>query len=355
MTECVYESPITSFDLKSSPAPWKTVPILEEGRVALEKLNVEMGLALDDWDLNFYTEMFRDKLKRNPTTVECFDISQSNSEHSRHWFFKGDIVVDGKKHDTSLLQLVQDTLTAHPENSVIAFRDNSSSIRGFKISTLVPEDPTSSSHLVEKEADYDITFTAETHNFPTGVAPFPGAETGTGGRLRDGHATGRGSLVIAGTVGYSVGNLHIPGYPLPWEDSTWNYPKKLAPPLQIEIEASDGASDYGNKFGEPAIVGFTRSVGVLLPNGERREYLKPIMFTGGIGQMDHRHVEKGKAAEGMYVVKLGGPAYRIGLGGGAASSLVSGQNSDQLDFNAVQRGDAEMEQKLNRYEHRKAP
>jgi phosphoribosylformylglycinamidine synthase len=142
----------------------------------------------------------------------------------------------------------------------------------------VPSNPADSSPLKVQNVDYDVTFTAETHNFPTGIAPFPGAETGTGGRIRDGHATGRGSLVIAGTTGYSVGNLHIPGYDLPWESSEenkkWNYPRKYATPLHIEIEASNGASDYGNKFGEPAIVGFTRSFGLRLPNGERREYLK---------------------------------------------------------------------------------
>ena len=196
--------------------------------------------------------------------------------------------------------------------------------------------------------DYDLLFTAETHNFPSGVAPFPGAETGTGGRIRDTHATGRGSLVVAGTAAYCVGNLQIPGYPLPWEDPAFLYPTNLASPLEIEIEASNGASDYGNKFGEPVIQGYTRSFGLRLPNGERREWIKPIMFSGGIGQMDARHREKGPPEVGMLVVKLGGPAYRIGMGGGAASSMVQGENVEELDFNAVQRGDAEMEQKVNR-------
>jgi phosphoribosylformylglycinamidine synthase len=142
------------------------------------------------------------------------------------------------------------------------------------VKQLIPSDPAEPSTLKVNEVDYDVTFTAETHNFPTGIAPFPGAETGTGGRIRDGHATGRGSLVVAGTTGYSVGNLNIPGYELPWENKEWNYPRKYATPLHIEIEASNGASDYGNKFGEPAILGFTRSFGLRLPNGERREYLK---------------------------------------------------------------------------------
>ena len=145
-----------------------------------------------------------------------------------------------------------------------------------------------------------------------------------------------------------MGNLRIPGYELPWEDASYAYPNNLASPLQIEVEASNGASDYGNKFGEPVIQGFTRSFGLRLPDGERREWLKPIMFSAGIGQMDARHTEKTEAQKGMLVVKIGGPAYRIGMGGGAASSMIQGENVAELDFNAVQRGDAEMEQKMNR-------
>ncbi len=140
----------------------------------------------------------------------------------------------------------------------------------------------------------------------------------------------------------------IPGYRLPWEDPSFEYPSNLASPLQIEIEASNGASDYGNKFGEPVIQGFTRSFGLRLPDGERREWVKPIMFTGGVGQMDNSHIEKGEPEKGMHVVKIGGPAYRIGIGGGAASSMIQGENIAELDFSAVQRGDAEMEQKVNR-------
>ncbi|MCX8070258.1 MAG: phosphoribosylformylglycinamidine synthase, partial [Thermodesulfovibrionales bacterium] len=195
---------------------------------------------------------------------------------------------------------------------------------------------------------YHIIFTAETHNFPTGVAPFPGAETGTGGRIRDVHATGKGSLVVAGTAGYCVGNLFIPNYPLKWEHGSLIYPNNLATPLKIIIEASNGASDYGNKFGEPLIQGITRSFGLRLHDNTRWEWIKPIMFTGGVGQIDNLHIEKLPPQKGMLVVKIGGPAYRIGIGGGSASSMISGDNIEALDFNAVQRGDAEMEQKLNR-------
>ncbi len=348
MTECQYPEPLVSFETGIVPEPTFEIPVLEEGRVALEKINRELGLAFDDWDLDYYTSLFIDRVGRNPTNVECFDIAQSNSEHSRHWFFKGRLVVDGCEMPKHLIGLIQEPLEVNPNNSAIAFKDNSSAIRGYRIRTIVPDRVGEPSPFAATDLDYDIIFTAETHNFPSGVAPFPGAETGTGGRIRDVHATGRGSLVVAGTAAYCVGNLRIPGLDLPWESDDLHYPGNLASPLQIEIEASNGASDYGNKFGEPVVQGFTRSFGLRLPGGERREWIKPIMFSGGIGQMDGRHLQKDNPANGMWVVKIGGPAYRIGMGGGAASSMVQGENVAELDFNAVQRGDAEMEQKVNR-------
>jgi phosphoribosylformylglycinamidine synthase len=348
MTECLYPERLKSFDTGMSPEPVYSVQIIEEGRHALEKINRDMGLGLDDWDIDYYYRLFSKDIGRNPTNVECFDLSQSNSEHSRHWFFKGRLIIDGKEIDENLMSIVRTPLDRNPNNSVIAFKDNSSAIKGFEARTILPERPGGITAFMEKPVAYHAIFTAETHNFPSGVAPFPGAETGTGGRIRDVQATGRGALVIAGTAAYCVGNLHIPGYDLPWEDKDFAYPSNLASPLTIEIEASNGASDYGNKFGEPVIQGFTRSFGLRMPGGERREWIKPIMFTGGVGQIDSRHIEKREPARGMLVTKVGGPAYRIGMGGGAASSMIQGQNIAELDFNAVQRGDAEMEQKMNR-------
>jgi len=348
MTECVYEEPLRSFEHGLRPEPVEIVPLLEEGRKALEDLNVRLGLAFDSRDLDYYTDLFCRKLRRNPTTVECFDLAQSNSEHSRHWFFGGRLLIDGVEVRKSLMQMVREPLEHNPASSVIAFCDNSSSIRGARVVELRPGDPAGPAAMNEKTVDFDITLTAETHNFPSGVAPFPGAETGSGGRIRDGHATGRASLIGAGTAGYCVGNLRIPGWELPWEDESFSYPEKLASPLEIEIEASNGASDYGNKFGEPLISGFTRSFGMRLDSGARREWIKPIMFSGGMGRMEHIHASKGAAETGMLIIKIGGPAYRIGMGGGAASSMLQGENDSELDFEAVQRGDAEMEQKVNR-------
>jgi phosphoribosylformylglycinamidine synthase len=348
MTECPYPEQLTTFETRIKPEPVRIIPLMEQGRSALESINQEMGLGLDDWDLDYYTNLFVKDIKRNPTNVECFDLSQSNSEHSRHWFFRGRLIIDGKEIPGNLMKIVKAAYDANPNNSVIAFSDNSSAITGYNFTTILPETAGKPSPFLEAKRRYHIIFTAETHNFPSGVAPFPGAETGTGGRIRDVQATGTGGLVVAGTAAYCVGNLLIPGYELPWEDSAYSYPHNLASPLRIEVEASNGASDYGNKFGEPVIQGFTRSFGLRMPDGERREWIKPIMFSAGVGQMDSRHTQKTEAQKGMLVIKVGGPAYRIGMGGGAASSMIQGENVAELDFNAVQRGDAEMEQKMNR-------
>jgi phosphoribosylformylglycinamidine synthase len=230
MTETSYPAPLTTFETGLEPDPVVEIPVLEQGRSALERVNREMGLAFDEWDLDYYTDLFARRIGRNPTSVEVFDIAQSNSEHSRHWFFKGRLVIDGKEVPDHLMAVVRRPLEANPSNSVIAFKDNSSAIRGYSVRTLTPSRPGEPALLREEDLQYDILFTAETHNFPSGVAPFPGAETGTGGRIRDTHATGRGSLVVAGTAAYCVGNLRIPGHPLPWEDLSFRYPSNLAPP-----------------------------------------------------------------------------------------------------------------------------
>ncbi|OGQ96378.1 MAG: phosphoribosylformylglycinamidine synthase [Deltaproteobacteria bacterium RIFOXYD12_FULL_57_12] len=344
MTECIYPAPLKSFETGIVPEAVYDVPLMENGPAALAEIP---GISMDDWDRNFYYDYFVKKHGRNPTIVEIMDLNNANSEHSRHGFFRGRQVIDGQLMDETLMDIVKSTLQANANGSVIAFKDNSSAIAGRRIETLLPERPGEPSPLRQQAVEYHILFTAETHNFPTGVAPFPGAETGTGGRIRDVQATGRGGLVVAGTAAYCVANLHVPGYELPWEEK-YECPANLASALAIEIEASNGASDYGNKFGEPLIQGFTRAFDLRLANGERWGYLKPIMFTGGIGQIDARHIAKAEAEKGMLIIQLGGPAYRVGFGGGAASSMLQGDNVADLDFNAVQRGDAEMEQKMNR-------
>jgi phosphoribosylformylglycinamidine synthase len=345
MIECVYPQLLQSFEAGIVPEPVFTIPMMEKGPNALLEIP---GLAMDDWDRNFYYDYFVKTEGRNPTIVEIGDLNNANSEHSRHGYFKGKLVIDGITMPETLLEIVKSTLKANPSNSISAFRDNSSAIKGYDCWTIIPAGPGKPAAFVKRKIKYHAIITAETHNFPTGVAPFPGAKTGTGGRIRDIQAMGQGGLVIGGTAGYCVGNLLIPGYDLPWEDKSLSYPSTLASPLDIEIRASDGASDYGNKFGEPVISGFTRSFDLRLKNKERWAFIKPIMFTGGIGQIDARHLEKGEAKKGMLIVQIGGPAYGIGVGGGSASSKLQGENEAELDFNAVQRGDAEMEQKMNR-------
>jgi phosphoribosylformylglycinamidine synthase len=349
MTESVYETKIITFDLKNKPEKFYEIKLIEDGKCALEEINTRMGLGMDKWDINFYYEMFVRDFKRNPTNIECFQLGQINSEHSRHWFFKGRIFLDDVEMKETLFEIVKSTLLANPEKSLISFKDNSSSINGYSIPTIIPKLAGGPTSFEKKYKIYNPLFTAETHNFPSGIAPVPGGETGTGGRIRDVHATGTGSLVIAGTAGFCVGNLNIPDYPIPGEDSScYIYPRNVATPIKILINVSFGAYDYGNKFGEPCIQGFTRTFGITLPNYERREWIKPIMFTGGVGQIDLNHIKKKKPTLGMKIVQIGGPAYRIGVGGGSASSMVQGENKDDLDFNAVQRGDAEMKQKVNR-------
>ncbi|MCX8022069.1 MAG: phosphoribosylformylglycinamidine synthase [Syntrophorhabdaceae bacterium] len=345
MTECLYEKPLETFETGIIPEPVYEIPLIEKGPDAFLEIP---GLAMDEWDRKLYYEYFVKEEGRNPTIVEIRDLDNANSEHSRHGYFKGKQIINGIPMPETLMEIVKSTLLANPSNSIIAFKDNSSGIKGYEIWTIIPERPGMASPFKKEKLYYHIIFTAETHNFPTGIAPFPGAETGTGGRIRDIQATGRGGLVIAGTAGYCTGNLLIPGYDLPWEDRYLPYPSNLASSLEVEIKASDGASDYGNKFGEPVILGFTRSFDLRLPPGERWGWIKKVMFTGGIGQIDDRHIEKEEAKKGMLIVQVGGPAYGIGVGGGSASSKLQGENEEELDFNAVQRGDAEMEQKLNR-------
>lgn len=345
MTECPYPKPLTTFATDLEPEKMKNIPLLEQGIESLRKANKDLGLGMDEQDFQYYMFLFGKLLKRNPTDVELFQLAQANSEHSRHHFFKGQLVIDDEKMPYTLFDIIKAPYLANPGNSIIAFHDNSSAVKGFEVWTILPQFPGLASAFVKKHLYYHIIFTAETHNFPSGVAPFPGAETGTGGRIRDIQAVGRGGLMVAGTAAYCVGELRIPGYDLSWEHIGWKTPPELATPLQILIRASNGASDYGNKIGEPVIIGFARSNELLDGKGRRRSWFKPIMFTGGIGVMAAQHVKKRTPKKGDVVIILGGPNYRIGMGGGAASSMIQGDNVANLDFNAVQRGDAQMEQK----------
>lgn len=304
-------------------------------------VNKEMQLEMDNHDILFYTNLFKNKLKRDPTNVELFDLAQSNSEHSRHYIFNGKLIINNKEQSQSLFQLVKEPYKHNPNNSILAFCDNSSAIKGFNIDVLInnitntntntntKNNTENNSKLFSVNTEYNITFTAETHNFPTAIAPFQGANTGIGGRIRDNLAIGKGGTLIASTAGYCVGEI---------------INNTSTPALHILIEASNGASDYGNKIGEPIIQGFTRSFKQNIDNLDY-EWIKPIMFTGGIGQVSTNNLIKDNATENMLVIQVGGPAYRIGLGGGSASSKANTSNDN---YSAIQRGDPEMANRLYR-------
>lgn len=347
MTEMRYRQPLTSFETGLVPQPLEVIPLADLGLPALQSFNLAYGCSWDTSDLSLIASIYG-RLGRDPTDVELFQIAQANSEHSRHWVFRGQLYVDGERvPEKSLMSIVKQPLETSAPNSVIAFRDDSSAIRGCPVRLLTASNPLGPSVLEPTAVLLHPTLTAETHNFPSGVAPYPGAATGGGGRIRDNQAVGRGGLVCAAGAAYCTGHLRIPGYPLPWEEDGWAHPPDLASPLEILIEASNGASDYGNCFGEPLIYGFTRTFGLELPEGYRSWY-KPLMYSVGAGQIRDEHTVKGQPQPGMLVVQVGGPAYRIGMGGGAASSMEQGKNVQELDFNAVQRGDPEMEQRVNR-------
>lgn len=318
----------------------------------IEEFNKTYQLGFDEHDIQHCNQLYQ-KLNRSPKAIELFDLSQSNSEHSRHWFFKGKLHKNGVVLPTNLFQMIKSTQKHANQRSVVAFSDNASAIRGFWVNVLQPSNNPEYKEYNHITQQYHLTFTAETHNFSTGVAPFQGAATGIGGRLREQHAIGCGGHTIAGTVGYCVGNI----FDGPYRDKN----------IKTLIEASNGCSDYGNKFGEPIIGGFCRSFGMNIkyninrdhgllyhtlhsdhPIEETIEWVKPIMFTGGIGQMDHRHITKGQPRDGDLIIKLGGPAYRIGTERSASSGRYQNTKNHKDDLNAVQRGDPEMENRLHR-------
>ena len=349
MTERHYSHGITSFDTGITPEPVKVIDLERGGKSALEEVNASLGLGMDARDIEYYYHLFTETLCRDPTDVELFQLGNANSEHSRHWYFKGRIIIDGTPMPKTLLEIVQHPLErlGKGNRTLKAFNDNAGVLHGFGVDLLIPRGPGRHSELAVLHKVVHITCTAETHNHPTFVAPFPGAQTGAGGRIRDNSAVGRGGIIGVGVAGYFVGNLFIPGYEIPGEVVGWDKPSQYASPLSILIEGSNGVSSYGNEFGEPLTAGFTRTFGQIV-DGEWREPRKPILYSGGVGHIFDEHLVKEKPEVGMHIVRIGGPAYPIGVGGGSASSMMQGENTESLDFNSVQRGNAEMENRANR-------
>jgi len=328
----------------AEPAKFKSVDILVKGKQALEEANIQMGLALAEDEIDYLVENFT-KLKRNPTDVELMMFAQANSEHCRHKIFNADWIIDGVEKDISLFGMIRHTYKHNHEGVLSAYSDNSAVVEGSNGGRFFPQNSGEYSYHQEP---IHILMKVETHNHPTAIAPFPGAATGSGGEIRDEGATGTGSKPKAGLAGFSVSNLKLPQAMQVWEVE-YGKPDRIVSALDIMIEAPIGAAAFNNEFGRPNILGYFRTYeqNILSSNGtEVRGYHKPIMLAGGVGNIKAEHVEKGIIPAGAKIVVLGGPAMLIGLGGGAASSMTSGQSHEDLDFASVQRGNPEMERRV---------
>ncbi|HFC8822431.1 TPA: phosphoribosylformylglycinamidine synthase [Neisseria cinerea] len=320
---------------------FSTVDVLGGGKEALVKANTEMGLALSADEIDYLVENYQ-ALQRNPSDVELMMFAQANSEHCRHKIFNADFILNGEKQPKSLFGMIRDTHNAHPEGTVVAYKDNSSVIEGAKIERFYPNAAENQGYRFHEE-DTHIIMKVETHNHPTAIAPFAGAATGAGGEIRDEGATGKGSRPKAGLTGFTVSNLNIPGLEQPWEQA-YGKPGHIASPLDIMIEGPIGGAAFNNEFGRPNLLGYFRTFEEKF-DGQVRGYHKPIMIAGGLGSIQAQQTHKDEIPEGALLIQLGGPGMLIGLGGGAASSMNTGTNDASLDFNSVQRGNPEIERR----------
>ncbi|WP_068714417.1 phosphoribosylformylglycinamidine synthase [Vibrio tritonius] len=328
----------------AEPAPLTPVDILNGGRVALEEANVSLGLALAEDEIDYLVENFT-KLGRNPNDIELMMFAQANSEHCRHKIFNADWTIDGVKQEKSLFKMIKNTMETHPDYVLSAYKDNAAVMEGSKVGRFFPN-PDSNEYGYHHE-DAHILMKVETHNHPTAISPWPGASTGSGGEIRDEGATGIGGKPKAGLVGFSVSNLRIPEFVQPWE-SDFGKPGRIVNALDIMLEGPLGGAAFNNEFGRPNLLGYFRTYEEKVTShaGEEiRGYHKPIMIAGGMGNIRDEHVQKKEIPVGASLIVLGGPAMNIGLGGGAASSMASGQSAEDLDFASVQRENPEMERR----------
>ena len=326
--------------------PMARIDVLGGGRTALQEANVAFGLALSDDEIEYLVEAFTG-LGRNPSDVELMMFAQANSEHCRHKIFNADFIVDGQVQDRSLFGMIRHTeaVAGGPERgSIVAYTDNASVMAGGPVTRWLPEGSDGPSRYAERADDVHVLMKVETHNHPTAISPFPGAATGAGGEIRDEGATGRGSAPKAGLTGFAVSNLHLPGTDEPWERDPYGAPGHIASPLEIMIDAPIGAAAFNNEFGRPGLGGFFR-VYEQSVDGVRRGFHKPIMSAGGLGAISDSMTQKIRFGAGTLLVQLGGPGMRIGMGGGAASSMAAGTNAASLDFDSVQRGNPEIERR----------
>ena len=311
--------------------PFVRIPILTEGRAALDKANQELGLALSEDEVLYLLENFI-RLERNPSDVELIMFAQANSEHCRHKIFNSSWTIDGDDQEKSLFAMIRNTHQLQPEGTIVAYSDNSAVMVGSESETWSPK---GQDRRYEKDTRLVHTLMkVETHNHPTAIAPFPGASTGAGGEIRDEGATGIGGRPKAGLTGFSVSNLNIPGTDLPWEAEKYGKPERIATALQIMIDGPLGGAAFNNEFGRPILGGYFRVFEQTL-KGVRRGYHKPIMIAGGIGSIDTIHTAKKQIKAGHLFIQLGGPGMRIGMGGATGSSVATGTNTADLDFDSV--------------------
>jgi phosphoribosylformylglycinamidine synthase len=327
--------------------PLESIDILGRGRAALVQANVDMGLALAEDEIDYLFDAFS-KVARNPTDVELMMFAQANSEHCRHKIFNAEWTVDGVKQDKSLFGMIKNTHQLQPKGTIVAYSDNSAIMEGAEVMRFFPQ-----GDAQEYQGATELTHTlmkVETHNHPTAISPFPGASTGAGGEIRDEGATGRGAKPKAGLTGFTVSNLNLPGAVQPWENAAYGKPERIASALQIMVDGPLGGAAFSNEFGRPVLGGYFRTYEQNVGTTAFGEdtvfgYHKPIMIAGGIGNISGAHTHKNDIPPGSLLIQLGGPGMRIGMAGAAASSMATGTNTADLDFDSVQRGNPEMERR----------
>ncbi|WP_374369191.1 phosphoribosylformylglycinamidine synthase [Piscinibacter sp.] len=323
--------------------PMEHVDVLGRGKAALEAANKDFGLALSDDEIDYLVAAFTG-LKRNPTDVELMMFAQANSEHCRHKIFNAQFTIDGVAQEKSMFGMIRNTHQLAPQHTVIAYSDNASVMEGHEVERWLPQGYTNAPVYGPRRDLAHVLMKVETHNHPTAISPFPGAATGAGGEIRDEGATGRGSRPKAGLTGFSVSNLHLPGTSEPWERDPCGKPEHIASALQIMIDGPIGGAAFNNEFGRPNLLGYFRVYEQTVA-GVRRGYHKPIMIAGGLGTISATQTSKIEFPAGTLLVQLGGPGMRIGMGGGAASSMAAGANAAELDFDSVQRGNPEIQRR----------
>lgn len=318
--------------------PFTQIDILRNGKKELEIANQEMGLALSANEIDYLYTNYT-KISKNPTDVELMMFAQANSEHCRHKIFNALFIIDGVAQDKTLFDMIKDTYKNAPDNVIAAYHDNSSIINGAKFERFYANSVTHGYHFSSELTH--VLMKVETHNHPTAIAPFSGSATGSGGEIRDEGATGRGSKPKAGLCGFSVSNLGIKDLTL---SNSYGKPNHIKSALEIMLEAPIGSASFNNEFGRPNLCGYFRSfeqdIGAI-----HYGYHKPIMLAGGYGNINNLHTHKNEVIDGAVIIQLGGPGFLIGVGGGSASSMSSGENSEALDFNSVQRSNPEIERR----------